>query len=244
MYQSKYKIFLPPPEIFLDEYHATYGWDKAADLEPIEKECRFEFPPEGGILYFGPKTIYPFKGVSFPPATDNVAIFKRMILTYLARFKNPLEFFFIKRTIRETDELGNVALRRYYLKPNLYVRCAREVYRIVMLLVNNEYWANNAAMIIQWDTAYRHRWQYIMGFYDKEQMLKHPRKEINRLLDIGIGMENESSAFKWKRVKLLVNILLCFPRFRAMIRKIAEELKKEELVFDKIDIAYAFKKGN
>ena len=242
MYQNEFKMHIPPTEIWLDVHEAMYGLDDRAKLEAVEKECRFEYPEEGGILYYAPGTLYPYKGVSYPPATDNVAIFKRMILYKLGRYKNPFRLFVYKKDIRELEVLADVALHRYRLKPNLYAQAVREVYRLVLLITKSESWAHRIAMILQWDSAYRWRLQYAMNFFNKEKILKNLRGEINRLLDIIMGLENEPSIHKWNKAKWLVNLLLSLPYFRGIIRKMAEEIRLKEMVMDDNDIAYAFKK--
>lgn len=241
-YEDKYVMVIPPEEVWLDKRLATYGLDNRKQFEEIIAECRFEFPEEGGIMYIAKGSLYPYAGIAYPPATDNVAIFKRMVLNTISSYKNPLQLLFIKRDIRRLRVLGDIALKRYYLKPHLYARAVREVFRLVLLITKSEWWAHNVAMILQFDTAYRYRIQCIAGFFRKVALVEDMWNEINRVIEVGISMESHLSVYKWKKAQWLLNILLLFPGFRCIMRVVANEIRLEELIMDRNDVAYGFRK--
>lgn len=236
MIPQPFELLYPPKEIFLNEELASWDWTLRTNRFPERSD--YTIDKQKGILYHRDKQT--FKGFPFPPATDNVAIFKRALILEL---KDPLALIFYKRTIRKLEELASVSVRRYYLKPEMYCRSVKEIFRLVKL-VWNETWAHTIASIFQWDKAYGWRVQNYAGrIIDKEAFIKNLRKGINTLLKFAEQSDNNIEVKKkWRQMKYLFNIAWFIPKFRRIIKKVAKEINLEEMRMDENDINSAFVK--
>ena len=242
MNYKDYEIILPPLEIFLYPNKVKWNWDhKAGKYGDI---AVFEFPKEGGMLWYPRKGRHPFPGIPYSVATESISFFKRALFLRLKSFKNPFLLLFFKRFKQELEELAYVSVRHYYLKPEYYCRSVREMYRILKLVGVSEDWTHNICSIFQWDTAYR----FMVQNTGQELKKGNPRKEINRLLTYGEAFEMRGTAGmgiknKWRAVKILFNLLWIIPKFRGIIRKAVKEVNPEEFKISNIDLVYAFQKN-
>ena len=106
------------------------------------------------------------------------------------------------------------AWRDLYLPVNKYNQPAREMYQAIA----DEKVRDIVCAILEYDMAYRLRFQDIMANLNKELFFKNPRKEINRLFDILTEREHDdhkdpmSLHQRWKFIKLALNIGLIFSR--------------------------------
>lgn len=260
---KQYELLYPPKEIFLNEKFATWDWD-STDLE-LYKTAEYILPDKG-IEFYPKKGLPCFDGFPFPYASENVAIFKKFVLTSARRMiKNPFSSIGFKKHFME---MASVSVKRYSLKPERYARGVREIYRLCGMVLkegkttcficgagiheDNQYhnfqkWTEKDLIthaicsIFQWDTAYRYRLMFLASRIRKEAFKKNPVKELKRAVNKVIGLEitdrmRKNIGFIW----FLLRILLIIPRFRATFKTVVKEIKLEEFEFSSWDLKYAF----
>jgi len=232
-FDSKYELLYPPKGIFLNEQAATWDWTPK-DLG-LSNSSTIDWPSEGGILYCPKNQRFGFPGFPFPPAIDNTAIFKRFIINKLYR---PWRLIFWK----EIDELMLVSVERYFLKPDMYCRAVREMYRLGKLLYPEEgIWDRRihaVCSIFQWDPAYRFRVQMALARLRKNLGV---RKGINEILDfMEAGDNNVAVKAKYRKAKLLFNILLYWPPFYRKVKIVFDNLRNDKMALTEADRAFAF----
>lgn len=97
------------------------------------------------------------------------------------------------------------------------------------------------AHLIEYDDTYRFRLQDLMSESSKETLLKSPRKEIARLLDIYLSREQHVSedvaAIKNKIRKMvrLLSLILLVPRIKRAFKHALSSVRFERLQLDKAD---------
>jgi len=93
-------------------------------------------------------------------------------------------------------------------------------------------------LIIEYDTAYRYRFQDIVVELKKTELFKNTRKEILRLLQLAYDRELGQNAdpAKWRNLKKMAGIVLFSPKICRIIRNILEDINLEEIRMSKEDI--------
>lgn len=121
-----------------------------------------------------------------------------------------------------------------YMDCDRYSQPVREVYRVMEGKLRDIICA-----ILEFDTAYRYRFQDIVGELNKEAFEKNPLKEIKRLADILFEREwhgdNGIGKFK-KYIPYLIWYLRLNPKLVSKLKEIVRELNVEEIKLSKEDI--------
>ena len=152
----------------------------------------------------------------------------------------------------------------FYPNPKRYCKCVREVHRAFTKYLDKRGGHHEAeisaqigktflwrilevrdiiCLILEWDNAYRYRFQDVITLLDKAAFIKNPRKEINRLLDILISRENRTGMKEqWIRIRKMSNLGMIFIRifgkkYWEVVEEIILELNINELGFE-IDDEY------
>jgi hypothetical protein len=105
---------------------------------------------------------------------------------------------------------------------------------------------------VEYDSAYRWRFQDTLSNLNKGEFLKNPVKEITRLLDLLISRENEVSEDvgsiknKWKMIKSFLKIAYWYLKIfdRKLLKKICQivsNINLEEIKLSVEDIYWANK---
>lgn len=235
MITSEFERIFPPKDIFLNPDLASLDWDVKGNTD----EASVSFPEEGGIFWKATPESFVFSGFPFPPATENVALFKRVLIQ---KMMNPLSYLWISKTKRELEELAYISIRRYFLKPERYCKPVREVFRIASLFFKTDFWPHIIASILQWDAAYRWRAQFYSSLFDKIALQKTPKREIQRVLDIIV--QNETAEMMNKKsvfLKRFFSLLWTIPKTRSIIKVVIREVNLDELKMNEDDYHIALK---
>jgi hypothetical protein len=218
---------------------------------------KVEFPKDGGIISYFSNEEYPMKGFSCSETVENVDEMKKQGMALLKRLKGILSGNKVKATLfylvfrKQINEVGKgfieslwFLIRRYKSKPFLYCKCVREVYRVfnIFILIEKEDSKEILAkirdltcMTLEFDDAYRYRFQDILSEVNIEQLKKDPVKELNRLLDILISRD-ESLKEKWQMVQKFVHLIRFKKDLRVFITRFIDELNMDEIRMDELDL--------
>jgi hypothetical protein len=155
---------------------------------------------------------YPIRGALQPDrikgaieAKKIVSIFAKSLAkgSIFTKLFKAIGIFFMKESI--LDYMDFILRDVRYPEPILYCQPCRELYRII----NNEKIRDIACPILENDTAYRYRFQDLMGELSKDNIVKDPIKEIKRLMNISFTRQPDGDAFaKLKKVMPLVYLYL------------------------------------
>lgn len=233
---------IPPDEIFnslpkpLADTQGAYT---------MENWTRLEHPKEGGMLSYYTGHPFPFKGQPYAPATEANNIVKKLtlgILMSLVPQRNWLE-----KILYNYCRLSDYTNRQFYLKREYYKRFGVEMWDFIYFFLRNMGISDDVSYrtgrivcnFFEWDDAYRYRIQDLMSESSKE-LLKNPRKESKRLLQIfleretcigeNIGLDNKA-----KKIHKLLSILFLIPKVKRSFLKALEEINFQNLQLDKID---------
>lgn len=246
------------------------------------KECGFcdtvkcwkidDQQPEGMFAYLvGYK--YPYKGVPQDRVLQNTAIFKRsLVATGILLLSKPIVYllpFFLflprKKTMRKLVEWAASISRTAYTQhadTRKMCRSVRELVRVFTPLVKELRGEEERDMkdlvlslsyVLEVDNAYRYRMQDVLGNLDKEALRKDAKKEILRLMNLGLQRERAiyspeqrktitapDLATKWRSMSYAVKaIALFYPSFMVRMAELLLEMDVEEIKMDEGDWYYA-----
>src|SRR3990167_2674825 len=224
--------------------------EKPTDTNALLK---VEFPKEGGILTYITNHEYPYRGFPFFEFVEKIDTFKKLsrgILSGLyhslkkgSKFKLLLALpliFVVRDFISSGIYAYHKLIERFRIKSNLYSNVVRELYRAFNLpRVKEDFETlelrlalkDVLCMILEFDNAYRYRFQDIIVELNKELLKKKPIKELNRLLDLMSSRENDQKVKDtWSLFKLVVKFYLRFDRkLTKMLVDVLSNLNLEEV---------------
>ena len=224
--------------------------EKPTDTNALLK---VEFPKEGGILTYMTNHEYPYRGFPFFEFVEKIDTFKKLsrgILSGLyhslkkgSKFKLLLALpliFVVRDFISSGIYAYHKLIERFRIKSNLYSNVVRELYRAFNLpRVKEDFETlelrlalkDVLCMILEFDNAYRYRFQDIIVELNKELLKKKPIKELNRLLDLMSSRENDQKVKDtWSLFKLVVKFYLRFDRkLTKMLVDVLSNLNLEEV---------------
>ena len=233
--------------------------EKPTDTNALVK---VEFPEEGGILTYMSNHEYPYRGFpyfEFVEKIDTIKKLSRGVLSglYHALKGNKLKAIFAIPLIFVGRELITAGIYTYYklierfrIKSNLYSKAIRELYRTfsvpragentkileLRLLVRDL-----ICIILEFDNAYRYRFQDIIVELNKEAIKTKPIKELIRLLDVMSQRENDQKVKdSWWLLKMVIRLYLRFDRkLLKMFSDVLSQLNLAELVHTPQDKHYS-----
>jgi len=239
---TKYELLFPPKEIFLNGENATWDWDSRKDR--LSETSSYELPEGGGILFRTKDGNIPFSGFPFPPATQEAATWKRLIIAHLGQIRRyPWLLLSWRSFLAELEEVSFVGFSRYYLKSSFYRRPLRELYRVLRVINVPEWLVHGVCSMFQWDSAYCSRLQHYVSRMSANLLKANPSFEIYRTLKQAENTDaNPNVQEKWRTFQKLFIILWIFSRkFRKMVRVIAENVEIKEFRMDKNEEVYAYR---
>jgi len=222
---------------------------------------------DGGVLSYllqvkdGKRIQYkePFRGFPVGEAVNLMAMFKKIfqvMSNYYSSgilFKIGIGILFLSGILNKIVQIGvdfvHINTHRFLLKPNYYSQPIRELYRTMTVISNGNVFIdkvrNICCLILEFDNAYRYRWQDVLVELDKSALEKNFVKEIKRLLDILVSREipneklNKPNHMKDKIEKLAKMLYLGVKyskTFRNFIKEIALEINLDEVKPSQEDI--------
>lgn len=221
------------------------------------------FPPEGGALTYLARYDEPFRGFPLHDTVQSIDELKKLAKIILQKFLPYIKRaslwrkFTLLLALPHLTKLAECYLlayhwhvKRYRLKPYMYCQSLRELWDTINRAkeIENEELREAIrdlmCMFLEFDNAYRFRFQDIVSELDKAALKKNTTKEILRLIDLLIEREvweegKTRMADKWKMMRELVHLfLLISPQKRRAIRDIILRADIEKIKPTKEDRYY------
>lgn len=251
------KIVYPPVQIF--EFNSTPEQKK--DELPVASilnrpALSADFPTSGGTYVYHEGDKWPVKGWPFKEAVFAANTVKRAILNTIkfvgsspARYFIGLFFIlpkFIQKKIMRSaleqfTEYSNHVYSNWgvYIKPNFMCDCAREISRVGLQMAGldetSQRLVKSICMILEYDDAYRYRFQDIVGETSKEQLKKNLSKELVRLVEIARIRDEKGTGPKMQHLKEVLPFILRLPGIKETILTFLDHADLNKLKLDEID---------
>lgn len=134
----------------------------------------------------------------------------------------------------------------FYLKTERFMTPVKELARYLMLFlkfagIDNEDMLQKigrvACMIFEYDSAYLSRIQDIFSEANRDALLTSPAEEVRRLYRVYASREKLSQkvALSFKRVSLLIQLALWFPKVRRALIRATENIDLTKIAFTEAD---------
>ena len=223
--------------------------EKPTDTNPLTK---VEFPEEGGVLTYMGNHPYPYKGFPFFENVEKIDTIKKIFRGVLSGFYHSVKHrrlslvLFLPLLIVSKDLLSTAIrafhklIERFRVKREMYSKIVREVYRTfdkpregedlktleLRLMIKD-----TICTVLEFDNAYRYRFQDVIIELDKEAVKKNPRKELLRLLNLmGEREKTQEVRDTWRLLKMGVRFYLPFDRkISKMLGDVFSEVNLSEL---------------
>lgn len=177
------------------------------DVNPLEK---VEFPEHGGILTYMANFVHPYKGFPMGEFVDKIDIIKKILRGTLSSFyhslkgRNKLQIAllvlvpwifgdFVKANVYTFYRM----VERFRIKPIRYCDALRELHRAMSIEriegtdeQKMRYMVRDIfCMLLEFDNAYRYRFQDVIVALDKEAIRKNVGKEVVRIAQLMMSRE-------------------------------------------------------
>jgi len=225
------------------------------------------FPKSGGILTYYDGMKYPAKGFPVNEIVEKIDDVKRFIVIFPKAFKDVFKGSRIKTlllllifkkqymTMLRTLLLSLARhLQMYRINHRFFCTTVRSVRNAFMVLMDKYREVDGEKYILiqtsmklitqtlEFDDAYRYRFQHVIGHLDKQAFSKKPFKELDRLIDIAIKSEGASRVKEsWKAVKLSLKFMRFLP-YRKDLILFFNSLNIEEVKLSVGDMYHAKRK--
>lgn len=196
------------------------------------KEGVFEIFDKGCCLHLEGEA-YPIRGVLRSQEVTVLSQLKRFI-PLLGRFAQGQKEFKLQWWQKVIVVIGLTQFWKFFvewlwfamsdilLPPDLYSQPVRELYRVI----KNNKLRDIICSVIEFDTAYRYKFQDIISELNKQNFQKHPYKEMKRLWDI--VKEREGVDFWRAKGVRFYYVYFLFP-YMKQIKAIVRELNIDEV---------------
>jgi hypothetical protein len=229
------------------------------DINPLEK---VEFPDNGGILTYMGGHKYPYKGFPFHDFVDKIDTIKKVQRATLSSIFHSMKKrsrFQIAFLIFVPWILGDIArafiytffrlIDRFKIKTIRYCDAIRELHRAFSLEYHNDSPEEKemkgmirdiVCMVLEFDNAYRFRFQDIIVELDKVALRKNPSKELIRLLKL-LSLREKTQEIKdtWKLVQYFLPVYFFLNKsFKQSIVDVLNELDLQKVALSVEDRHY------
>lgn len=200
--------------------------EKATDINPLTK---VEFPEKGGVLTYMMNHEHPYKGFPVVDAVEKIDTIKKIQRGILSSFyhslKNRSKFqlvflllvpWFFGDLIRAFIYTNWKLVERFKVKTIRYCDAMRELHRSFSVEYHTDPGKDSRlmmrdllCMILEFDNAYRYRFQDIIPELNKEALRKNTSKEISRLLTL-MSSREQTQEIKdtWKLAQFFLPLYL------------------------------------
>ena len=136
-------------------------------------------------------------------------------------------------------------LKPHLLKPNRFCKSVREVYGAFKVFdsIAIHRVRNIVCMILQFDDAYRYRFQDALGGLNQIAFILNPKKELKRI--VAVLMERESDPRMkdtWRVLDAIITLAFLYPGGKKKAKQFISLINLENIKLDKDDQFYAKKK--
>jgi len=230
--------------------------EKPTDTNALTK---VEFPEEGGVLTYMDNHPFPYRGFPYFEFVEKIdlikklsrgmlsglyhSVFKRSRLVLLLMF--PL--LFVARDLVFTGVYTySKLIQRFRVKQTRYSRAIRALHTAFDTPRANEdiktlelrlMLKDLVCMFLEFDNAYRYRFQDVIVELDKIAVKENPVKEILRLLEIMNSRENTPEVRdSWTLIKMGVKYYMRFdPKLKRMLADVLATLDLEKVALTEED---------
>lgn len=214
-------------------------------------------PETGGTFTYAQGYKYPLKGFPEIETLGQIATNKRVVISsirltskspfkYLLPLLIPFKKKVIKHIVYWLDEIYIADLKKKVLPHKEFSQFSKEILRVLIPMVttkDQEYKVKIInciylfVMFFEFDFAYRYRAQDLFDELNKDRLNQNPRKEINRLLNLAVVRNNDTSQSSKTRTltKLISLVLLMSPSSLKLVKEALNEIKREEVIPDLFD---------
>lgn len=193
-----------------------------------------------GIKVFLKGHQYPQKGIPTQEAISAINVPKRFLRCVLTEWWYILPLLGIKRFIRGFTGVSWPVMSPHILKYQFMSPTSQAVYDLLKEV--DVQMAKIVAHVIEYDAAYRFRLMDLASETSKEKLLKNPRKELKRLLQLHKERDYEEVVDKVGGVGRLCTYALFYPPFKKAFVRAIESVDFKKLQYDEADRYWAMKK--
>lgn len=187
---------------------------------------------------------YLLKGYPDARLIDSVAVTKRVFMSTIRLIiKNPLPIVFFKKEhiIKWISEIYEADLETKAPPDHELCAPSKELFRVLKLFFPVKF---SKCIALFWeDTAYRLRGQDVLGEINKEWLSQNPRKEVLRVLNIGLRREL-GIRDKWGMIIKIAKVALLFPGIKSKVVEFTSELNLEKIELDEDDQYFCLNRIN
>lgn len=221
-----------------DIYQYRTGGDQIRDEKQSESVLdRIEF--NNGIQMYVKDEEYPLKGLPTPDSLFALNQIKKLIRCSLYLPYMYLAVFFQKRTIEQFESIAFNIMSPHIIKDEYLTPTARELKKLIINIGYSEKFATLISHILEYDVAYRFRFQDLCSETTKEKLCKHPLLEIRRL--IAINKKRDYNIVSSK-LHLFANFVSLVVLFKPSIKKAIEKSDFNNFQLDKADKHWCIKR--
>ena len=189
---------------------------------------------------------------------DGVTNLKRISVMFLAFLKGKgvrgrigsilAHYCYIADWMFQWYDPNSKRMRKIFLKPNRYRQSVRELIKLINGFISNlgikvEFYGTPAnadfgkviGTILEYDNAYYWRMEDIFSETSKELLIKNPRKELKRLLEIYKSREKGGIEFKAEAIVKALNWIFWIPGVKKAFRKAIQSVDIEKMKMTKDD---------
>lgn len=187
---------------------------------------------------------YPMRGCFTGERIAVLTQFKKLIPTMVKTFRGNIfskltAFIYLKKHWKEYLDFAHSGMRDLYLDRKYYCQPVRELHKVLSEKGIDKI-RDIICVIMEWDTAYRYRFQDVISELNTTEFNKYPIKEIQRLAEIMFKREvtlMTSASRQFKPFLPLISIYLFFnKKLLKLIKKIVNEINIDELRMSVEDI--------
>ena len=230
--------------------------EEPKDVTSLE---RVEFPEEGGVLTYMSGHPFPYQGFPMGDFVDKIDTIKKLSRSVVSGFYHRVKnrsilsliglipaIWVFKDLLRSSIYTWYRLVERFRLKPSMYSVPIRELYRAMSIGPAAEkrsvadlrlQMRDVLCMFLEFDNAYRFRFQDIIQELDKGRLEKDTIKEILRILTIMQSREaTQEVSDSWKLVKYGIKFYLKFDKeMQEAIKNFLLELNLNRVVLSEGD---------
>lgn len=224
-----------------------------------------EYPESGGIYVYLKGVLYPTKGFPTPESVGACNIVKRHLIIqvkfladklfypvfiYLALLPKGIRITLASKWANEFDNFASVVLEPYLLKDERYTPFAQELRKFLLYFLMEleiSKWlslltSKILATLLEYDTAYRFRLQDLLSETTKEDIMRHPRKELKRLLNIlSERDERVELNYKFRSAGKILSLALLVPSLKRAFINSLNGIDFTKLQMDEADHYHCLK---
>lgn len=237
---------------------------EVAQGQPTNRLLKVEFPPIGGVLTYMEGFPEPFQGFPFHDLVEKMDVVKKLTKGFKSGFHHLiwkyhkgwtrlpmilLTFPFIRLYIKAEIYSCWRYIERYKVKPTIYCTALREVHRAFSQPIDDnerhktrvlrEMMRDLFCMHLEFDNAYRFRFQDGIVELNKDNLKKNPIKEMLRIFNVVSDREvHQEVKDSWTLTKTMVEYLRYSREIKPIIISFLMNLDVEKCKLDKRDTPY------